>query len=160
MRLTVAFFLHRFFAFYCFKCYLGSFSRWKAVFSPNIIPLNMLNNTKLTRNGQEKKFVFWCESRRAGRSLMIVNKRIKKTQKIWFFSVGSNFISLMSTKICIFTCGSRENTVLMFIRRNKTWSYIEKIKYPLCIKKDNPLSKWIKYAHYLDNVCIVMSWVP
>ena len=31
-------FLDRFVAFYCFKCYLGSFSRYKTVFLPNTIP--------------------------------------------------------------------------------------------------------------------------
>ena len=52
LSLTSAFFfLGRFLAFYCFECYLGSFSRCKNVFSPIIIPINTLNKTKLTRNG-------------------------------------------------------------------------------------------------------------
>ena len=49
--LTAAFSLCRFFAFYCFKCYLASFSRYKTVFYPILCPLNMLNKTKLTQNG-------------------------------------------------------------------------------------------------------------
>ena len=35
---TVAIFLHRYLAFYCFKCYLGSFSRCQTAFAPYIIP--------------------------------------------------------------------------------------------------------------------------
>ena len=38
LSLTAALFLRRFLVFYCFKCYFGSFSRCKLVFSPNIIP--------------------------------------------------------------------------------------------------------------------------
>ena len=38
LSLTVAFFLCRFFVFYCFKCDLASFSRCKTAFSPNSMP--------------------------------------------------------------------------------------------------------------------------
>ena len=38
LSVTAAFYLSHFLEFYCFKCYLGSFSRCKTVFSPNIIP--------------------------------------------------------------------------------------------------------------------------
>ena len=38
LSLTVAFSLCRFLAFYCFKCYLASFSRYKIMFLPNIMP--------------------------------------------------------------------------------------------------------------------------
>ena len=38
LSLTESFFLRRFPAFYCFKCYLGSFARCKTAFSPNSIP--------------------------------------------------------------------------------------------------------------------------
>ena len=44
-------YLHGFLGFYCFKCYLASFSRYKTKLSPNIMPLNTPNKTKLTRNG-------------------------------------------------------------------------------------------------------------
>ena len=51
LSLTVTFSLHQFLAFYCFKCYLASFSRYKTRFLPHIMPLNTLNKTKLTRTG-------------------------------------------------------------------------------------------------------------
>ena len=38
LSLTAAFCLRRCLAFYCFKCYLASFSRYKTVFLPNIMP--------------------------------------------------------------------------------------------------------------------------
>ena len=52
-----------------------------------------------------KKLVFWRESRRVGRSLIIVNKSIKETENLHFFTVRSNFISLMNTKTCISSRG-------------------------------------------------------
>ena len=42
--------LRRFLAFYCFKCYLGSFSRSRLRFHPILYPTNTLNKTKLTPN--------------------------------------------------------------------------------------------------------------
>ena len=60
-----------------------------------------------------KKLVFWRASRRVGRSLIIVNKSIKETENLDFFTVRSNFISLMKTKTCIFSLvatATRENT--------------------------------------------------
>ena len=59
--------------------------------------------------------------------LSIVNKGIKETENLIFYSVRSNFISLINTKICIFT--TRENTAFGI----KIGSYTEKIKYPLYI---------------------------
>ena len=38
LSLTAAFSLHGFLVFHCFKCYLASFSLYKNVFLPNIIP--------------------------------------------------------------------------------------------------------------------------
>ena len=38
LSMTVAFFLHRFLTLYCFKYYLGSFSRCKTAFSPILYP--------------------------------------------------------------------------------------------------------------------------
>ena len=38
LSLTAAFSLRRFLAFHCFKCYFASFSRYKTVFLPNIMP--------------------------------------------------------------------------------------------------------------------------
>ena len=57
------------------------------------------------REINRKKVSFVIESRRVGRSLISVNKSIKETQNLNFFSVRSKFISLTNTKICIFTCG-------------------------------------------------------
>ena len=37
LSLTAAFFLRQLLAFFCFKCYFGSFSKCKTAFSPNII---------------------------------------------------------------------------------------------------------------------------
>ena len=41
----------RLLALYCFKTYFASLSRYKIMFLPNIMHLNMLNKTKLVRNG-------------------------------------------------------------------------------------------------------------
>ena len=63
-----------------------------------------------------------------------MNKSIKETEHlIFFFSVRSNFISLINTKTCIFTRGYRHSwkyCFLVFIRWNKNRSYTC-IKYPL-----------------------------
>ena len=37
LSLTAAFSLRQFLAFYCFKCYLASLSRYKTTFLPNIM---------------------------------------------------------------------------------------------------------------------------
>ena len=79
-----AFFLRPFFAFYCFKCYSGSFSSCKTAFSPNIIPPKHVKQDQIDAKWLGKKFIFWCESRRAGRSLIIVNKSIKETENFIF----------------------------------------------------------------------------
>ena len=52
LSLTAALFLPQFLAFYCFKCYLGSFSRCKTAFSPNTIP-----------PGQDKIDAKWLEKK-------------------------------------------------------------------------------------------------
>ena len=66
------------------------------------------------RNVNPVKFVFWRESRSAGRSLITVNKSIKETENIiLFFRVRSSSSSLINIKICIFaraTTATRENT--------------------------------------------------
>ena len=50
LSLTAGFFLQRFFAFYCFKCYLAHFLGAKLRFHPILYPLNTLNKTKSMRN--------------------------------------------------------------------------------------------------------------
>ena len=92
LSLTVTVFMCQCLAFYCFKCYFGSFSRCKIAFSPNIV------NPKRTEQDQihmkfelEKNIVFRCESRRAGRSLIIVNKGLKETEN-FIFSVEDQIL--------------------------------------------------------------------
>ena len=59
------------------------------------------NDTPYTR---WTRFVLWRESRRADRSLILVHKSIKETEKkiffffFFFFSLKSNFISLVNTR--------------------------------------------------------------
>ena len=85
---TAAFSLCRFLPFHCFKCYLASFSRYKtAFFFPNIMPPKHTEQDQIDAKLLGKKLVFRLESQRVGRSLIIVNKSIKKKQKIRFFSV-------------------------------------------------------------------------
>ena len=60
---------------------------------------------------KKRKVKFSDESRRVGRSLIIANKSIKETENLIFFNVGSNFISFMNTKTCIFTRGYRHSRV-------------------------------------------------
>ena len=81
LSLIAAFFLRRFLAFYCFKCYLASFSRCQTVFSPNMIPLKHAEQEQIDAKCPEKKF----DS--AGGSLIIVNTNIKETENLIFFSV-------------------------------------------------------------------------
>ena len=51
-------FLGRILAFYCFKCYLGSFSRCKTAFSPTIILPKHAETTKCGREMAGKKCLF------------------------------------------------------------------------------------------------------
>ena len=99
----------RFLAFYCFKCYLVSVYRSKLRFEPISCPLNTLKKTKLTRNGWGKKVSFLTWESKSDRSLIIVNKSIRETENLDFFTVRSNFISFMNTKTCIFTRGYRHS---------------------------------------------------
>ena len=77
----------------------------QTVFSPNIIPTKHAKQDKIDAEWLGKK------SQRVGESIIIVNKSIKET-KFDFFSVRSNFMSLMNTKSGIFTCGyaTRDST--------------------------------------------------
>ena len=77
---------------------------------------------------RKKRFVFWHESRRAGKILIIVNNSIKETENFDCFIIRSNFISFVNTKIWISLV---KNLVLVFIRWNKILSCTTKIKYPL-----------------------------
>ena len=58
LSLTAAFYLHRFLAFRFFKCYLGSFSRSKTMFSPNTISPKHAEQEQIDAKWLEKKFVF------------------------------------------------------------------------------------------------------
>ena len=102
---TAAFSLHQFLMFHCFKCYLASFSRYKTAFLSNIMSPKHAEQDQIDAKCLGKKLVFWHESQREGRSLVIVNKSIKETENLIFFRVRSNFISLMNTRTCIFTRG-------------------------------------------------------
>ena len=79
LSLTAPFCLSWFLAFYCFKCCLVSFSS-----APNIIPPKYDEQDQIDAKWLEKKFIFWRESRRAGRSLIIVNESIKETDNLIF----------------------------------------------------------------------------
>ena len=86
------------------------FWRYKSKFLPNIMPHEHAEQDQIDAKCLGKKLAFWRESRRVGRRLIIVNKSIKETENlIFFFSVGSNFISLLKTKTCIFTRGYRHS---------------------------------------------------
>ena len=82
LSLTAAFSLRRFLALYCFNCYLALFSRYKTVFLPNIMPPKHAEQDQIDSKWLGKKLVFWHESRRVGRSLIIVNKSIKETENL------------------------------------------------------------------------------
>ena len=84
LSLTAAFSLPRFLAFYCFKCYLALFSRYITPFLPNIMPYKHTEQDQIDTKWLRKKFVFWRESWRVGRSLIIVNKSIKETENLIF----------------------------------------------------------------------------
>ena len=92
-----------------------------------------------------KKLVFWRASRRVGRSLIIVNKSIKETENLDFFTVRSNFISLMNTKTCIFTRGYSHSWKYCI------WCSFGEIKFDLKQKKSNIL--------YLFKTCFDMLQV-
>ena len=100
---TVAF---SFLVLHCFKIYLPSFSRYKTtLFNQYYVPEHA-EQEQTDAKRLEKKLISRHKCQRVGKSLIIVNKSIKETENfIFFFSVGSNFISLMNTKTCIFTRG-------------------------------------------------------
>ena len=58
LSLTAAFSLHRFLAFYCFKCYLDSFSRYTTVFLPNIMSPKHAEQGQTDANWLGKKGYF------------------------------------------------------------------------------------------------------
>ena len=85
LSLTAAFSLRRFLAFYCFKCYLASFSRYKTVLLPNIMPPKHAEQDQIDAKWLGKKLVFQRESQRVRRGLIIENKSIKNPQNLIFF---------------------------------------------------------------------------
>ena len=101
LSLTVAFFLCRFLAFYCFKCCLGSFSRYKTVFSPSIIPLKHAEQDQIDAKWLEN--TFRRQSRRVGRCLIIVNKSIKEKENLIFFSVQDPILFHSGTPKLVFS---------------------------------------------------------
>ena len=58
LSLTAALSLCRFLAFYCFKCYLASFSRYKTVFLLNIMPPKHAEQDQIDAKWLGKKLVF------------------------------------------------------------------------------------------------------
>ena len=96
----------------------------KPYFYQILCPLNMLNKTKLMRNGWEKKLVFWRESRRVGRSLIIVNKSVKETENL-MFSVSDQILFHSWTPKLVFSLLVKI-LHLVFIQWNKIRSYAEK----------------------------------
>ena len=91
-----------------------------------------------------KKWVFWRESPRVGRSLILANKSIKETENL-FFSVRFNFISLMNTKTCIFTRGYRHSWKYCF------WCPLDEIKFDLTLKKKTTKETHNKWATSWQN---------
>ena len=132
---TAAFSLSQFLVFHCFKCYLASFSWYKTVFLPDIVPPKHAEQDQIDAKWLEKKIDFQRDSRRIGRSLTIVNKNIK--EMLIFCSVRSNFISLMNTETCIFT---RHSWKYCF------WCSFGEIKFNVTLKKSNILYVHIIYA--------------
>ena len=95
----------------------------------------------------EKKLVFWRKSQKVCKSLIIVNKSIKK-QNIWFFWV-------MNTKTCIFTFGYRHSW------KYCVWCSLGEIKFDLTQKNSNILYalktiiNWcIKDANYVVTLSV------
>ena len=115
------------FAFYCFKCYLASFSRYKTVFLSNIMPPTHTDQDQIDTRWLGKRLVFWRASRRVDRSLIIVNKSIKETKKYYFFQCKIEFY---------FT---HEHLNLYFYWKYCIWCSFGEIKFDLTLKKSNIL---------------------
>ena len=162
-QLTAASFLRRFLAFYCFKWYLDSFN---CVFYHYYTPWTHWTRPNW-RELARKKNVFWRESQRAGRSLITVNKNLNETDSLIFFSARSNFISLMNTKICIFTRGYPHSWKYCFwcsfgeINRHswkyKFWCSFGEIKFDFTLKKINILYL-ITFALAEDRTAAFRMW--
>ena len=88
LSLNAGFSLRQFLAFYCFKCYLVTNSRCKTTFLPNIMPPKHTEQDQIDAKWLGKKL---RESRRVGRSLIIVNKSIKETENLNFFQCKIEF---------------------------------------------------------------------
>ena len=58
LSLIAAFPLRRFIAFYCFKCYLASFSRYKTACLPNIMPPKHAEEDQIDAKWLGKKIAF------------------------------------------------------------------------------------------------------
>ena len=86
LSLTAAFSLRRFFEFH-----LAPFSRYKTAFLLNIMRPKHVEQDQIDAKLLGKKLVFWRECRRVGRSLIIVNKSIKETNKKIFFQCKIKF---------------------------------------------------------------------
>ena len=111
LLLTVAFFLCRFLAFYCIKCDLASFSRYKA-FLPHIMPPKHVEQDQTDAKWLGKKSVFWRKSQRVCRSFTIVSKSIKETENL-IFSVKDRILFHSWTPKLAFSLvatATRENT--------------------------------------------------
>ena len=83
LSLTAAFFLCQFLVFYCFKCYLGSFSRCKTVFSPNILPPKHTEQDQIDAK--------WLEKMKLGSKydLLDTPSILKYKQIVWKYALST-----------------------------------------------------------------------
>ena len=82
------------------------------MFLPNAMPPKHTEQDQIDAKCLGKKIVFWRESRRVGRSLIIVNKSIKETENFDFVSVRSNLFPSWTPKLVfsLVATVTRENT--------------------------------------------------
>ena len=156
-------FLGRFFAFYCVKCHLGSFSRCKIAFFTQYYPPSPTKHAKQDQIHAKwlEKFVFWRESRRASRSLIIINKSIKKKQKIWFFQCKIEFyfthehqnLYFHSWKDC-FWCSFGEIKLDLTLKISKSTMYWHKYRCSHCTRYRAISVLWYCHLRFV-NICVV-----
>ena len=142
-----------------------------------LCPLNTLNKTGLIdAKWLGKKLVFWRESRRVDKSLIIVCKSIKEIENL-IFQCKMEFYFTREHQNLYFHSWLPplvKTLYFVFIRWNKIPSYTEKIKYPLFIElvfrfiellcRFIELSRFIelllrfieillRYIELLENIC-------
>ena len=129
----VAVSLCQFLALHCFKIYLASFSRYKTAFSTQCYAPQFTEEDQIDAKWLGKKLISWRKCGRVGRSLTIMNKSIKETEHLIFFSVRSNLISHINTKTCIFSRGYHLSW------KYYIWCSFREKKFDLAWKKSNIL---------------------